>query len=46
MADFVASLAEIDPNEMSKADLIVYGCKFPWDKPGCFEHWKFKCFNG
>lgn len=38
MADFVASLAEIDPNEMSKADLIVYGCKFPWDKPDDLIH--------
>lgn len=32
MAGFPGSLADIDPNEMSKADLIVYGCMFPWDK--------------
>lgn len=32
MADFPASLADIDPSELSKADLIIYGCKFLWDK--------------
>lgn len=28
---FAGSLASINPNEMTKADLIVYGCMFPWD---------------
>lgn len=39
MADgFTGSLANIDPNEMNKADLIVYGCKFPWDKKDDLIH--------
>lgn len=38
MAGFPGSLADIDPNEMSKADLIVYGCKFPWDEKKALIH--------
>ena len=33
MAGFTASDANIDPNSMSLADKIVYGCMFEWDKP-------------
>lgn len=39
MADgFAGSLANIDPNELNKADLIVYGCMFPWDKKDDLIH--------
>ena len=33
MAGFTVSDANIDPNSMSLADKIVYGCMFEWDKP-------------
>lgn len=41
MADgttFTTTDANIDANEMNNADLIVYGCMFPWDKKNDLIH--------
>lgn len=36
--DFGVTDASIDPNEMLKADLIIYGIKFQWDKKDALIH--------